>query len=104
MFCNFDVGDHVVCVNGKFQPELHPFIPNQPAEGGSYVVRDIRLGINFDMQGDVSVLLVGLSNPFSSAAHGKERGFSADRFVKLSEYQEVTSEADTLKTEELQPA
>lgn len=104
MFCNFDVGDHVVCVNDKFHPELHPFIPNQPVEGESYVVRDIRLGINLDMQGDVSILLIGLVNPFSNAAHGKERGFSDDRFIKLSEHKEVMTELDNIIREELLPA
>ncbi len=51
----------------------------------TYVVRDIRLGINLTMEGDVSVLLIGLINPKADSRAGLERGFRADRFRPLEE-------------------
>ena len=51
-------------------------------------MRDIRLGINLTLEGDVSVLLIGLVNPKADSKAGLERGFRADRFRPLQELRE----------------
>lgn len=44
--------------------------------------------INLTLEGDVSVLLVGLVNPKADSKAGLERGFRADRFRPLQELRE----------------
>src|ERR1035437_2631102 len=57
---NFNLGDKVVCVDDKFPPDIGKLYDALPVKDVSYVVRDIRLGINLTLQGDVSVLLIRL--------------------------------------------
>jgi hypothetical protein len=85
---NFNVGDKVVCVDDKFPPDIGKLYDALPVKDVTYVVRDIRLGINLLMQGDASVLLVGLVNPKAESKANLERGFRADRFRPLEEIQE----------------
>src|SRR5271169_2554816 len=82
---NFSIGDKVVCVDGKFPPDISKLYDALPVKDSTYVVRDIRLGINLTMEGDVSVLLIGLVNPKADSKAGLERGFRADRFRPLDE-------------------
>lgn len=87
---NIETGSHVVCIDGKFHPKIKDLYDALPSEGESYVIRDMRLGIQLDCKtGDVSVLLVGVSNPKSLTQPFHERGFSIDRFVPLGEFQEA---------------
>jgi hypothetical protein len=83
--CNYGIGDKVVCVDDKFPPDISKLYDALPVKDTTYVVRDIRLGINLTMEGDVSVLLVGLINPKADSKAGLERGFRADRFRPLDE-------------------
>ncbi len=85
MMCNYSVGDKVVCVDDKFPADISKLYTALPVKDSTYVVRDIRLGINLTMEGDVSVLLIGLINPKADSVAGLERGFRADRFVPLDE-------------------
>ena len=82
---NYGVGDKVVCVDDKFPPDIGKLYDALPVKDTTYVVRDIRLGINLTRAGDVSVLLVGLVNPKAESRAGLERGFRADRFRPLQE-------------------
>src|SRR5271165_988895 len=82
---NYGIGDKVVCVDDKFPPDISKLYDALPVKDTTYVVRDIRLGINLTMEGDVSVLLIGLVNPKADSVAGLERGFRADRFVPLEE-------------------
>ena len=84
---NFNVGDKVVCVDDKFPPDIGKLYDALPVKDITYVVRDIRLGINLTLEGDVSVLLVGLVNPKAESKANLERGFRADRFRPLEEIQ-----------------
>ena len=61
MMCNYGIGDKVVCVDDKFPPDISKLYTALPVKDVTYVVRDIRLGINLTMEGDVSVLLIGLA-------------------------------------------
>jgi hypothetical protein len=88
---NYGVGDKVVCVNDKFPPDISKLYDALPVKDSTYVVRDIRLGINLTLEGDVSVLLVGLVNPKADSKAGLERGFRADRFRPLQELREKQS-------------
>ncbi len=72
---NFNIGDKVVCVDDKFPPDISKLYDALPVKDTTYVVRDIRLGINLTMEGDVSVLLIGLVNPKADSKAGLERGF-----------------------------
>ncbi len=92
MICDYDIGDHVVCVDGDFHMMMRHYLWHVPVEGQTYVVRDIRLGINLKMKGDVSVLLVGLVNPCSESEAGLERGFRSDRFRKLEDLKKESVE------------
>jgi len=102
---NFGVGDKVVCVDDKFPPDISKLYTALPVKDVTYVVRDIRLGINLTMEGDVSVLLIGLVNPKADSVANLERGFRADRFRPLEELQNEkrASQADEEKKELLQP-
>lgn len=82
---NFSIGAKVVCVNDEFPPDISKLYDALPVKDNTYVVRDIRLGINLIMEGDVSVLLVGLINPKADSKANLERGFRADRFRPLEE-------------------
>ena len=82
---NYGVGDKVVCVDDKFPPDIGKLYDALPVKDTVYVVRDVRLGINLIMEGDVSVLLVGLVNPKADSKANLERGFRADRFRPLDE-------------------
>ena len=100
---NFNLGDKVVCVNDKFPPDIGKLYDALPVKDVTYVVRDIRLGINLTLEGDVSVLLIGLVNPKADSKASLERGFRADRFRPLEELQNENSTTVEEKKEALQP-
>jgi hypothetical protein len=85
----FSNGDKVVCINDKFHPAVAALYTALPKEGVTYVVREVRIGIEpITMKGDISILLIGLINPKAESKAALERGFSADRFRKLDELQD----------------
>ena len=92
---NYGVGDKVVCVDDKFPLDIGKLYDALPVKDSTYVVRDIRLGINLTMEGDISVLLVGLVNPKADSKAGLERGFRADRFRPLQELREKQTAINT---------
>ncbi len=102
---NFSIGDKVVCVDDKFPPDISKLYDALPVKDSTYVVRDIRLGINLTMEGDVSVLLIGLLNPKADSKANLERGFRADRFRPLEELRSEKKESTSVeeKKELLQP-
>ena len=100
---NFNIGDKVVCVDDKFPPDIGKLYDALPVKDVTYVVRDIRLGINLTLEGDVSVLLIGLVNPKADSKANLERGFRADRFRPLEEMQEESRNAEEETKEILQP-
>ena len=103
---NYGIGDKVVCVDDKFPPDIGKLYDALPVKDSTYVVRDIRLGINLTMEGDVSVLLIGLVNPKADSKSALERGFRADRFRPLQELREESTATTTIeeKKELTQPA
>jgi hypothetical protein len=99
---NFGIGDKVVCVDDKFPPDISKLYDALPVKDSTYVVRDIRLGINLTLEGDVSVLLVGLVNPKADSKANLERGFRADRFRPLEEMRsEMTASKQVEEKKEL---
>ncbi len=100
---NFNIGDKVVCMDDKFPPDISKLYDALPVKDTTYVVRDIRLGINLTLEGDVSVLLIGLVNPKADSKANLERGFRADRFRPLEEMQDENSKTAEKENEELQP-
>ena len=87
---NYGVGDKVVCVDDKFPPDIGKLYDALPVKDTTYVVRDIRLGINLTRAGDVSVLLVASSTPrrnpgrdsnaaFARIASGRSRNGTGNR-------------------------
>jgi hypothetical protein len=103
--CNYGIGDKVVCVDDKFPPDISKLYDALPVKDSTYVVRDIRLGINLTLEGDVSVLLIGLVNPKADSKANLERGFRADRFRPLEELREENAATKSVeeKKELLQP-
>jgi hypothetical protein len=102
---NYGIGDKVVCVDDKFPPDIGKLYDALPVKDTTYVVRDIRLGINLTLEGDVSVLLVGLVNPKADSKAGLERGFRADRFRPLQDLREKQTATNAVeeKKELIQP-
>ena len=100
---NFNIGDKVVCVDDKFPPDISKLYDTLPVKDSTYVVRDIRLGINLLMEGDVSVLLIGLVNPKADSKAGLERGFRADRFRPLEELRSESTASVEETKKSLQP-
>jgi hypothetical protein len=94
---NYGIGDKVVCVDDKFPPDISKLYDALPVKDTTYVVRDIRLGINLTLEGDVSVLLIGLVNPKADSKSALERGFRADRFQPLQEMRETQSAATSVE-------
>jgi len=94
---NYGIGDKVVCVDDKFPPDIGKLYDALPVKDTTYVVRDIRMGINLTMEGDVSVLLIGLVNPKADSKAGLERGFRADRFRPLQELREKQTATNTVE-------
>ncbi|MEI6731148.1 MAG: hypothetical protein WCK90_00555 [archaeon] len=93
---NIEQGDHVVCIDDKFKPQVAELYTALPKEGFSYVVREVRLGIRADCKtGDLSLLLVGLVNPKADSRSKLERGFSETRFRKLDELKDKTRQSKT---------
>jgi hypothetical protein len=85
----FLTGQHVVCIDGKFDTKIKKFYTALPVEGVSYVVRGSTVGISPEMQdGELCVYLTGLQNPCSSKPPYRERGFKAERFRPLEEMTE----------------
>lgn len=83
------VGSKVVCVDDKFPLGIEKFYTALPKAGVVYVIREMSVGISLQgEEGEVCVLLVGLSNPRSNKPPFPERGFKADRFRPLEEMQE----------------
>lgn len=86
---DYDIGDKVVCVDGNFYTGTNRLYKELPKQDQIYVVRDIQLGVALVPSypavktGEVSVLLVGVTNPKSNVAPFRERGFAGWRFEKL---------------------
>lgn len=95
----FTVGQKVVCVNDRFEPELARFYINLPKKGVVYVIRDVVMGVDFykNEPGEICVYLVGMKNPPSAKEPYPERGFRADRFRELitqSEHESIFEEQE----------
>ena len=87
---DIEIGDHVVCINGKFLPSIAKLFDSLPKEGVHYVVRDVLLGVHHPSQeGSVRILLVGLVNPSPNGKALNERGFDARRFRKLDQLKAI---------------
>lgn len=83
---NISIGQKVVCVDAKFDAVAHELYTQFPMRDEIYVIRDVRLGIQTDCKtGDVSVLLIGVVNPYANSRSGQEYGFRADRFRPLED-------------------
>ncbi len=94
----FDPGDHVVCVDSRFDRASKALYTSLPVKGREYVVRDVRLGVSINgMDGLVSLLLVGLINPHAHSKAALERGFNADRFRKVEDAPMKTVEVEETK-------
>lgn len=82
----FLTGQHVVCIDGKFDTSVKQFYTALPVEGVSYVVRGVTVGISpRGEEGELAVYLTGLQNPCSNKPPFRERGFKAERFRPLEE-------------------
>ena len=82
------VGSLIECVNGNFSPDTHEFVPNRPAKGNYYMVREIR-----DRGGNVGVLLEEISNPPVHFKNGTfEPTFKAARFREIDGLDEAIEE------------
>ncbi len=90
------VGSKVVCIDDKFPLGIEKFYTALPKAGVIYVIREMCVGISLQgEEGEICVLLVGLSNPRSSKAPFPERGFKADRFRPLEDLKEETVREET---------
>lgn len=80
------IGQKVVCIDGKFPLGIEKLYTALPEEGKTYIIREVSLGVNWkSKEGEVCLYLLGLRNPKSSKAPFPERGFNAERFKPLEE-------------------
>jgi len=78
----------VVCVDDKFTPEQREFLTALPVKDVVYVIRAVRVGVNWRGEpGEVCLYLIGLHNPLSDKPPHPERGFNSERFRPLEEAQ-----------------
>jgi len=96
----FEIGQKVVCVDGKFPDSVLQIYLQLPIEDKVYVGRDVRPGVNEDVllmdmhvKHEPSLLLIGLYNPCNN--RGIEAGFSATRFRSLEELKQTNIEKNT---------
>ena len=83
----FDVGEKVVCVDGKFPDRIKKLYTDLPKENQVYVVRDIVAGQNYNLSATIAVLLIGMTGQINQ--HGVENGFSSHRFRRLDEIKKI---------------
>jgi hypothetical protein len=94
---NFHIGQHVVCVDDFFAPEIARLLDAMPVEGVVYVIRAIHEGVSFDdgrPEKVTTLLLVGLVNPAPAKPGAKERGFNSKRFRPLDELKSKAKKED----------
>ena len=88
------VGQKVVCVDDTFPPAVSQFYKALPRKDQIYVIRAVMIGVNWKAEpGEVCVYLVGLVNPCSDTPPYPERGFNAERFRPLDEFDPVAEPA-----------
>jgi hypothetical protein len=87
MFTN---GQKIICIDDSFDPSVSRLYINLPKKDQVYVVRDMCVGIGFDLQeGEICVYLVGMKNPPSNVPPYPERGFKVERFAPLETNTEI---------------
>lgn len=90
---SFHVGQHVVCVDGFFAPEIAKLFKQLPLENVSYVIRGIVDGFNVDdgrPELCVGLILVGVINdPIPGFKYQGEPAFNSRRFRPLEEVRET---------------
>ena len=90
------VGQKVVCVDDKFPPEAVQFYAALPKKDQIYVIREVKIGVNWKAEaGEVCLYLIGLVNPRSDKPPFPERGFNAERFRPLEEMRARASQAQS---------
>lgn len=84
---SFHIGQKVVCVNDHFQEIVKELYLALPIKDEVYVIRDLELGIGIapDRVPKVTVLLIGIVNPYGPPPASRERGFDSDRFRPVEE-------------------
>jgi hypothetical protein len=83
------VGQKVVCVNDRFDPDIAKFYIALPKKDVVYVIREVKIGVSpAGSPGEVCIYLIALNNPRSNEPPFPERGFNAERFRPLDEVQE----------------
>ena len=94
---DIEVGNHVICIDGKFRPDIIALYDALPVENQQYVVRDVLLGQTPmpKSEGTARILLVGMRNP--EVRPGVERGFDARRFRKPEEIKSSEQIEDEIK-------
>lgn len=83
----FEPGARVVCVDGKFPPDIRDFFNALPVQGREYVVRDLVPGIGWSLREEPAVYLVGVVNLPNEK--GTEPGFACRRFREVETVAEI---------------
>lgn len=90
---SFNVGQRVVCLNGDFPGPIRRIFKALPVKDVVYTVRKVYMArsvafpkVPDSADGEIGVLLQELVNPPDPGnKHGRELGFSIDRFAPLQE-------------------
>ena len=90
------VGDIVECVNANFPVDRLPFIPNRPAVGSFYLVREY--WDSFLDSGTSAVRLEEIVNPEILTTKGffLEPVFKSDRFRLVEGLEDVMEEVESI--------
>lgn len=87
----FDIGQRVVCIDGRFAPPIAALFAALPAVGRIYTVRDVVPGIEHDLSHTCAIYLEEIhSDP---NPHGIEPGFAPWRFAEF--FGDMNSQEET---------
>jgi len=84
------IGQDIICVNDKFQPEQIVLIPNRPVQDKMYTIRDV-----FSTRNGRALHLDQITNPHLEHPSGLgtfEPSFSVDRFATLIDDEAIVEE------------
>lgn len=91
----FEIGEKVVCVDDKFDPNTTAQYAYLPTEGEIYTVRDTMPGLDHDQsvatgqkQVTMAILVEEIENPIPEGFH-HEPAFAGRRFAPLEEQHEL---------------
>jgi hypothetical protein len=92
------VGALVECINDTWKQETIETVPNRPAKGKYYTIREV-----FQFPHGIGVTLEEISNPLTARYQGKllEPNFDIERFRELEDLPDIAELLEEVFSDEL---